>query len=59
MEIEILKSEDQNKKSSMMLADAPKQKQLLVYDFLHKMGPKENKTDQSMEIFFRTRNKNI
>lgn len=34
-----------------MLADVQKQKQLLVYDFLHTTDPKESKNVQSTEIF--------
>lgn len=52
MEIKILKSEDRNKTSSTMLVDAPKRKQLWVYDFLRKMDPKVNKNVQSKAIFF-------
>jgi len=43
---------DQNRKNSMMLVDAPRLKQLLEYGFLHKMDRAENKSVQSMEIFF-------
>ena len=54
METGILKSGDQSKKNSTMLADVPKQTQLSVCDSSHRTGPKESKTDQSMEIFFLT-----
>lgn len=36
----------------MMLADVPKLKRLLEYDFLHKMDRAESKSVQSMVIFF-------
>jgi len=45
-------SADQSRRNSMMLADVPKLKQLLEYDFLRKMGQAENKNAQSMVIFF-------
>jgi len=45
-------SADQNRRNSMMLVDAPRLRQLLEYDFLHKMDRAGNKSVQSMVIFF-------
>lgn len=52
METKIQVSADQSRRNSMMLADVPKLKQLLEYDFLHKMDRAGNKSVQSMVIFF-------
>lgn len=52
METKIQVSADQSRRNSMMLADVPKRKQLLEYDFLHKMDQAESKNAQSMVIFF-------
>jgi len=49
-------SADQSRRNSMMLADVPKLKQLLEYDFLHKMDRARNKSVQSMVIFFLKKN---
>lgn len=43
---------DQSRRNSMMLADVPKLKQLLEYDFLRKMDRAGSKSVQSMVIFF-------
>lgn len=51
METKIQVSADQSRKSSMMLADVPKRKQLLECDFLHKMDQAASKSVQSMVIF--------
>jgi len=52
METKIQVSAGQSRKSSMTLADVPKLKQLLEYDFLHKMDQAASKSVQSMVIFF-------
>lgn len=57
METKIQVSVGQNRRSSMMLVDAPKLKQLLEYDFWHKMDQAKNKSVRSMVIFFLKNNK--
>lgn len=57
METKIQVSADQSRRSSMMLVDVQKLKQLLEYDFWHKMDQAKNKSVQSMVIFFLKNNK--
>lgn len=52
MGIKIQVSADRSRKSSMMLADVPRLKQLSEYDFLHKTDQAGNKNVQSTVIFF-------
>lgn len=52
MEIKIQVFADQNRTNSMTSVDVPKLKQLLEYDFWHKMDQVRNKSVRSMVIFF-------
>lgn len=57
METKIQVFADQSRRNSMTLVDVPKLKQLLEYDFWHKMDQARNKSVRSMVIFFLKNNK--